>query len=105
MSANLVRGSLLPMTVALNILAAAPLHAQGPAVELESYYAAEPARVTALDARARAVRGMNLPLARVPETRQREIDDADESAPPSSRDEATSPLIAHFKPTPTPTRR
>jgi hypothetical protein len=86
------------------VFAATPLRAQSPAVELEGYYVAAPARLTALDARARTGRGINL-LARVPETRQQAIDDADPSASPTGRDEATSPLIAHFKSTPTLTRR
>ena len=104
MSTNLVRGSMLSVAIALSILATAPLHAEGPAVELEGYYAGEPARLTALDARARTARGMNLPQARAPE-RQQAIDDADPGVASPSRDEATSPLIAQFTATPTQTRR
>jgi hypothetical protein len=100
-----LRCTVISAITATTLAATTPARAQGPAVELEGYYAAQPARLSALDARARTIRGMNLPSARVPETRRQAIDDADPSAPPTSRDEATSPLIAHFKQPPTPTRR
>ena len=102
---NTLRWTVILAIAVTAIAAMTPAHAQSPAMELEGYYAAQAARLTALDARARAIRGMNLPAGRVPEARQPATDDAEPDAPSAGRDEASSPLIAHFDPPASSTRR
>ncbi|HEX2114820.1 MAG TPA: hypothetical protein VHM01_10495 [Alphaproteobacteria bacterium] len=95
MSSILLRDALISVVVATVLLAATSLRAQGPAVEIEGYYAQatlhpldrtpRPAQPTQADAAANA-RGQTIDVERL--------------AP--HRDDTDTAVVAHLKATPTP---
>ena len=97
MSRHQVREAILSLSVAFGLVAVTPLHAQGPAVELEGYYAQ--AAIRPNDGAA-----MPAPVVRTAAA-DRPTSDGARPAQQNDRDESNAPVVAHLETTLTLTRR